>query len=246
MHDIFLGSTKTALKLMALCAALSSFAGSQQDKTEAPKPEQPKPAADAVAFKVSGTVTSVHVVEEQRNVKVQLGVNLVAENTGQEDLILLRRSPASSAEYLFTSAAASDPLWVTSHPISPTRAERKGDPLQKDLDQKEPPEETTIILNPGDSIGWDIPVELTFQKNAEPREVQVGTPARPVWDVVRKSCPCFLKLDLDLWPMTIESKPDPDNPAFARKLAARWKKKGRLIFTEKRSEPISVNLQAGH
>jgi hypothetical protein len=200
--------------------------------------DQTRPAA----FKVSGTITSMRVVEEARAIKVHLGVNLVAENTGQEDLIVLRRSPAPNAEYLFTSAVSNDPLWVTSHAATPTQAEKKGESLKSLLDQKEPPEDSTIILNPGDSIGWDIPVELTFQKTVEPREVQVGTPPRPAWDSVRKSCPCFLKVDLDLWPATIESKSDSENPAFGRKLAARWKKKGRLIFSEMRSEAIPIKF----
>ena len=188
-------------------------------------------------------MTNVRVVEEERTVKVHLGVNLVAENTGQEDLILLRRSPATNAEYLFATATGNDPLWMDAHPAAATHTERKGENLKTELDQKEPPEDTTIILNPGDTIGWDIPVELTFQKAVEPRQVQIGTPSRPAWDVVRKTCPCFLKVDLDLWPTVIESKPDPENPAFARKLAGRWRKKGRLVFTEKRSEAIPLNLQ---
>jgi hypothetical protein len=229
------------LVVATLCSALGSSAIGQQEQNQ-----ETRPAVAASSFRVTGTVTSVHVTEEERAVKVRLGVNLVAENTGQEDLILLRRTPAPNAEYLFTSPAANQPLWVTAHPASRTHSEPKGDNLQKDLDQKEPPEDSTIVLNPGDTMGWDIPLELTFQKDAEPREMQVGTPARPVWEVVRKSCPCFLKVDLDLWPMSIEPRQDPENPPFARKLAARWKKKGRLIFTEKRSEPIPLNLQGGH
>jgi hypothetical protein len=229
----------TLLLFVAVFSALTRSAIAQQDENTEPA----RPTGVPASFKVSGTVTSVRVVEEERTVKVHLGVNLVAANTGQEDLILLRRSPATNAEYLFATATGNDPLWMIAHPAAATHTERKGENLKSELDQKEPPEDTTIILNPGDTIGWDIPVELTFQKAVEPRQVQVGTPPRPAWDAVRKSCPCFLKVDLDLWPTVIESKPDPENPAFARKLAARWKKKGRLLFTEKRSEAIPLNLQ---
>jgi hypothetical protein len=42
--------------------------------------------------------------------------------------------------------------------------------------------------------------------------------------------------------MNVEQKPDPENPAFAKKLFKRWRKKGKLIFAEKQSEPIQVKL----
>ena len=221
---------------MMVCLVGGGSGRAQQDqaanqaKTGVPEPE----------LKISGTVTSMQLVQEERSVKVRLGVNVVAENTGKEDLILLRRTPEANGEYLFGSATADQPLWGNSHPAPQARSERRGENLQKDLDQKEPPDDSTIILNPGDTIGWDMPVELTIAKSAE---AQAGTTPRPAWDTVRKSCPCFLKLDVDLWPASIEPKADLENPAFARKLAGRWKKKGRLVYAQKRSEPIAVNLQ---
>ena len=208
----------------------------QQDEAA----NQAKAAVPEPQLKISGTVTSMQMVQDDRSVKVRLGLNVVAENAGKEDLILLRRTPEANGEYLFGSAAADQPLWGSSHPAGQARSDRKGENLQKDLDQKEPPDDTTIILNPGDTIGWDMPVELTIAKTAA---AETGTTPRPAWDTVRKSCPCFLKLDVDLWPASIEPKADQENPPFARKLAGRWKKKGRLVYAQQRSEPIPLNLQ---
>lgn len=224
---------------LSVWAALPASAQQEQDQ------EQPAKTESAPSFKISGTITSVHINEEASDVRVRLGVNLVAENTGQQSLILLRRPPSPNTEYVFTSANAAEPLWVMPHPAPVTNGlpNHKQQTRRADIDQKEPPDDFTIVLNPGDTLGWDIPLELVFMKTAEPRDVQVGTPPRPVWDIVKKSCPCWLKLDLDLWPTSIESKSDAENPAFARKLSARWKKAGALVYMEKRTEPIPLNLK---
>ena len=226
---------------LSLPALLPMPACAQQDEDQA----QPAKTEAASQFKVSGTITSVHINEEQTAIRVRLGVNLVAENTGQQNLILLRRPPSPNTEYVYTSATAAEPLWVMPHPapVSNGLPNHKQETRRSDIDQKEPPDDFTIVLSPGDTLGWDIPLELVFMKTAEPRNVQVGTAPRPVWDIVKKSCPCWLKLDLDLWPISIESKADTENPAFARKLAGRWKKTGALVYMEKRTEPIPLNLQ---
>lgn len=229
----------TKLLLLAIVSSLSAWA--QQNENAG----QSVTADNASALKISGTVTSMRIVEGDSAVKVHLAVNLVAENTGSEKLILLRRAPAANTEYLFTSPNGGQPLWVLPHPAAPVNAiqNHKHDVQRSDLDQKEPPENYTIILNPGDTIGWDIPLELVFMKTIEAREIQVGTPPRPVWDVIKKSCPCWLRLDLDLWPMSIESKSEAADPLLARKLYSRWKKKGALIYAEQRTEGIALSLQ---
>ncbi|HKT49867.1 MAG TPA: hypothetical protein VJV96_06200 [Candidatus Angelobacter sp.] len=227
------------LLLLALICSLSAFAQQNEDANQSGKPERTS------QLRVSGTVTSMRILEDDNAVKVRLAVNLVAENTGQENLILLRRAPVANTEYLFTAPTGGQPLWVLPHPSSPANGvqNHKPETLKTGLDQKEPPQDYTITLNPGDSIGWDIPLELQFMKKVEPREIQVGTPPRPVWDVITKSCPCWLKLDLDLWPMSIEPKSETGDPALARKLSVRWKKKGTLIYAEKRTEGIALKLQ---
>jgi hypothetical protein len=236
-HGIF-PSLCGKLLLLTLICSLSAWA---QQNEESVKPDGASP------LKVSGTVTSVRIVEDENAVKVRLAVNLVAENSGQESLILLRRAPVANTEYLFTSPTGGQPLWVLPLVTAPANGVQNHKPqsLKADLDQKEPPEDYTITLNPGDTIGWDIPLELQFMKKVEPREIQVGTPPRPVWDVITKSCPCWLKLDLDLWPMSIEGKSETGDPVLARKLSTRWKKKGTLIYAEQRTEGIALKLQPG-
>ncbi|MGE5324218.1 MAG: hypothetical protein ACM3SW_15225 [Actinomycetota bacterium] len=226
--------------ILLLCVLLPALAPGQQ--------EQHGQATDrAASLKFTGTVTRIAMVESESAMKVQISVNLVGENAGNEPVIVLRRAPRTNTEYLFTSPTGGEPLWVLSHPAPVVNVYQSHQPelLKADVDKKDPPDDFTILLNPGDTIGWDIPLELDFKKTAEPRDVQVGTPSRPVWDVVKKSCPCWLKLDLDLWPASVEPRQDATDPVLARKLAARWKKQGDLVYTEQRSEGISLNLQQG-
>ena len=231
----------TLLVLIVVCLSSSTALWSQQEESE----QQAKRTARQASLKISGTVTSVRIDEGDNTVNLHVGVNLVAENAGQEPIILFNRAPAINAEYLFTTPTGGLPLWVAEHHTAADNnsGKKKARELKEGLDQKEPPDDLTILLGPGDSVGWDVPLELTFHKTVEPREVQVGTPPRPVWDAVKRSCPCWLKLDLDLWPASIEPKPDADDPALARKLAARWKKKGTLLFDEHRSEGIPMPLE---
>lgn len=214
---------------------------SQQDEPE----EQPKKTEHSASLKLSGTVTSVRIDEGENGITLHVAVNLVAQNAGLEPIILLNRTPAVSAQYLFTSPTGGLPLWVAEHHTETINdsGKKKARELKTGLDQKEPPDDLIILLSPGDSIGWDVPLELTFLKTAEPREVQVGTPPRPVWDIVKRSCPCWLKLDMELWPASIEPKADGNDPALARKLASRWKKKGTLFFNEQRTEGIPISLE---
>lgn len=225
------------LFLFVLLPALAPGQQEQRDQT----------TDRAASLKFTGTVTRITMLENESSIKVQISVNLVAENAGNEPAIVLRHAPTTNTEYLFTSPTGGEPLWVLAHPAPVVNPYGNHQPrlLKADLDKKNPPDDLTILLNPGDTIGWDIPLELDFQKTAEPRDVQVGTPARPVWDVVKKSCPCWLKLDLDLWPASVEPKQDAANPVLARKLAARWKKQGELVYTEQRSEGMALNLQQG-
>ena len=234
-------TSKNLLILLLLSVFSTTPLWSQQDEPD----DQPKKTEHAASLKISGTVTSVRIDDGDNSVNLHVGLNLVAQNAGQEPIILLNRTPGVNAQYLFTSPTGGLPLWVAEHHTGPTddTVKKKARELKTGLDQKEPPDDLTIMLGPGDSVGWDVPLELTFLKTAEPREVQVGTPPRPVWDVVKRSCPCWLKLDLDLWPASIEPKPDADDPALARKLAARWRKKGALFFNEQRSDGIPIPLE---
>ena len=69
-HGIF-PSLCGKLLLLTLICSLSAWA---QQNEESVKPDGASP------LKVSGTVTSVRIVEDENAVKVRLAVNLVAEN----------------------------------------------------------------------------------------------------------------------------------------------------------------------
>ncbi len=203
-------------------------------------------AENARPLKISGSINSVRLAgEDEHAIKIRVSVSVVAQNAGQEGLILLKDTPVSNGEYLFASATATQPLWTLIHPASGERGpvDRQSQKLQTALDQKDPPDDLTITLGPGETIAWGVIVQLSIPKGTAGQSS--GVTSGVTWEVIRKASPCWLKLDLDFWPTTVEPRSDSENPALAKKLFKRWRKKGRLIFTEKQSEPIQVKLDIG-
>lgn len=178
------------------------------------------------ALKLWGTPGEVRLVAAEPSMKLKVSLNVVAENTGKENILLLRRTPTSSSEEIVSVANPSVSLWRQEHQT----ASQSGDPtlpkLRKTVDQQEPPEDEIITLGPGDSIGWNVVLQLDI--------------AKADGDLMRKACPCAVKLNLDLWPL--EPWNDTDDPGFGRKLAKRWHKKGVLVFTAKQTDPIEIKL----
>jgi|GEM_PF-6079436 len=177
----------------------------------------------ASKLKVWGTQGEVRVVSNDPSIKVRISLNLVAENTGKESLLLLRHTPSSNAEEIVSMANPATPIWKQDR-----QGEAQGnDPsiprLKKTLEQSEPPEDEIITLGPGDSIGWNVEVQLDIPKAD--------------WDAMHKACPCGVKPTLDLWPL----EPSGDTN-LARKLSKRWHKKGNLIYAAKQSEPVEIKL----
>jgi hypothetical protein len=189
--------------------------------------------ASASSLKLWGTPGDVRLVAGEPNVKVRVSLNVIAENTGKENLLLLRRTPESNSEEIVSLANPAVSIWHQEHEAG---AQTNTDPalpkLRRALDQQEPPEDELITLGPGDSIGWNVVVQLDIPKGSGPAG----------WDSIRKACPCAIKLDLDLWPLALEPSGDRADPGFGRKLAKRWHKKGALIFTTKQTDPIEVKL----
>jgi hypothetical protein len=117
--------------------------------------------------------------------------------------------------------------------------------LQSELEKGEPDDENSIILGPGDSMGWNIVLQLAIPKvNETSVNAAGGPPAKATWDTIQKSCPCRLRFDASFWPSNLEPKPTAEEPAFGKKLAKRWRKKGALVLGEKRSEPMEIRFPA--
>ena len=184
----------------------------------------------ARSLKLWGTPGEVRLVSGEPNVSVRVSLNVIAENTGKEPLLLLRRTPGSTSEEIISVANPNTPVWRQEH-----QAAANNDPavpkLRRTLDVQEPPDDDIISLGPGDSIGWNVVVQLDIAK---------GSPAN--WDAIRKACPCAVKLDLDLWPLALEPSGDRADSGFGKKMSKRWRKKGTLVFTTKQTDPIEVKL----
>ena len=180
----------------------------------------------AHALKLWGTPGEVRMVAAEPSMKLKVSLNVVAENTGKENILLLRRPPMSSSEEIVSVANPSVSLWRQEHQTASQGSDPTLPKQRKTLDQQDPPEDEIITLGPGDSIGWNIVAQLDL--------------AKADGDRIRKACPCAVKLDLDLW--SVEPLNDTGDPGFGRKLAKRWHKKGGLVFTAKQTEPIEIKL----
>jgi hypothetical protein len=178
------------------------------------------------ALKLWGTAGEVRTMAGEPSMKLKVSLNVVAENTGKDNLLLLRRTPTSSSEEIVSVANPSVSLWRPEQQTASQSSDPTFPKLRKALDQTEPPEDEIITLGPGDSIGWNVVAQLDFAKGDGDR--------------IRKACPCAVKLDLDLWPL--EPWNDTGDPGFGRKLAKRWHKKGVLVFTAKQTDPIEIKL----
>ncbi|HYX52993.1 MAG TPA: hypothetical protein VE783_06050 [Candidatus Limnocylindrales bacterium] len=230
-------SVAAGLLAVALASQLSLRTSAQDTDQEDP----------AKFMKVSGTVSSVQLRDEEKIVKAAVTMNISAENIGKDNLIILRRPPDSVFESLSNSETADQPMWSAAHrpQIERGSADRKWEKLQAALEKAEPDDDNSIILSPGDSMGWNIVVQLNIAKVSETSvNAPGGQPARTTWQSVQKSCPCWLRFDASFWPMSLEPKSNGDDPAFGKKLAKRWRKKGLLVLGEKRSEPIPIQLPA--
>jgi hypothetical protein len=205
------------LLLMAICFTLrihAQNAGSDDAKES------------AHALKLWGTPGEVRIVAAEPGMKLKASLNVVAENTGKENILLMRRTPTSSSEEIVSVANPTVSLSRQEHQTASQSIDPTLPKLRKTLDQQEPPEDEIISLGPGDSIGWNVVVQLDVAKADEA--------------LIRKACPCAVKLDLDLWP--VEPPNDTGDPGFGRKLAKRWHKKGVLVFTAKQTDPIEIKL----
>ncbi len=228
-------SARSGLCLLLLAALLSYAQDTEQQ-------EDP-----AKFIKITGTVTAVQLKEEEKVMKAAVTVNVSAENAGKENLIILRRAPDPVFESISNSATAEEPIWSAAHrpPLERGSPDRKWEKMQAELEKAEPDDDNSIILGPGDSMGWNIVVQLNIPKVSETTvNAPGGPPARATWAMVQKSCPCWLRFDAAFWPMNLEPKPNAEDPAFGKKLARRWHKKGLLVLGEKRSEPMEIRFPA--
>ncbi|HEX2327999.1 MAG TPA: hypothetical protein VHN74_04705 [Candidatus Angelobacter sp.] len=206
-----------------------------------------EPEDPAKSIKVTGTVTSVQLNEDEKVMKAAVSLNVSAENAGKENLIILRRAPDSIFQSLSTATSPDQPIWSAEHhsPIERGGRDRKWEKLQADLEKSEPDDENTIILGPGDSMGWNIVLQLNIAKvNETSVNAPGGPPTRATWETLKKSCPCKLRFDVEFWPMNLEPKPNAEEPAVGKKLAKRWRKKGLLVLGTRRSEPIDIQFPA--
>jgi hypothetical protein len=175
---------------------------------------------------LSGKVVNVRrLPDEDRYVRMKVGLNLEFVNSGTEPIILIRpwdaRGYWHGASCLSTKVDSvrcyfSDGGWQS---LSAGEDERK---LANDLDQPAPPPSFTRTLKPGESWEWFSEIQLSFEDN--PKSYKVP------WQEMKTLGPTlWLRVSFELWPFNVEVfKPD-----LAARLQKRWRRYGNMWIGER-------------
>jgi hypothetical protein len=195
-------------------------------------------------LRINGVVSSLQRVDGEHAVSVYADLTLTAKNVGQGNLILLRARPWSDAENLYASPGKPR-VYNLSHgrSVERGRKDRKWENLQAALDQPIRPDDLTIVLKPGESIQWQSSISLQIPLKASAQYAGGDRPDRESWDVVKKACPCWLTLDVDLWPLNLEPGTSEAFP-LGKRLSKQWAHEGTLLIGTRETELIKIDLEA--
>lgn len=218
------------LLFMTLVGESFALRALSQDRTDEEK-----------ALQLRGKVTKVtRRVEDQSHIVFDVNLELEIVNKGVKPIILLKREPWLGAELLARSpedAASNRYVYNSSHWPSVYRASgNEWERLTQKLDQSSPPSELTLILYPQATWKYETSTILYIEKKGS-----FDKTSKP-WDEIRQISPLWLQVVLEMWPINVEPRVDPENLEFGKKLRRRWQQDGELWLDKILSEPISINL----
>ena len=148
-----------ALLLLLLAARFTTTIQAQNAADDA--------TASASSLKLWGTPGDVRLVAGEPNIKVRISLNVIAENTGKENLLLLRRTPASNSEEIVRLANPAVSIWHQEHEAGAQLHTDAALPkLRRALDQQEPPEDELITLGSGIRLAGTLWCSWIFRKAA--------------------------------------------------------------------------------
>ena len=190
-------------------------------------------------LRVQGQVVKVELSrEDARSIVFNLRLRLELVNAGDRPIILLRHpiwlgaltlarseEDARAYKYFYQSSAwpsvSGGPEWKA---------------LRQRLDQQNPPAELTRAVNPGTAFQYETDTVLYIEKQGN-----FDKTSQP-WDAIRLASPVWLQVSLEIWPVNVEPKVDPNNLEFGRMLQQRWCQFGHLQIERVTSEPIQLNF----
>ncbi|MGA2263218.1 MAG: hypothetical protein ABSH28_17515 [Acidobacteriota bacterium] len=195
---------------------------------------------------VRGAVQNIEMIPGgEHYVDIRVDLELTFTNTGSTPLIILKPGNGLPAQMYCQGGQAlaltkvhaqrgefiwNDQAWpsVDTSPVFRQISER--------LDQKEPPAEFTLTLNPQSPWKWRTLITIRFytQTNSCCSAHDLG------WEVISKiDAPLWLRLYFGTWPVNLERA----DPGIRKRLQRRWKSMGSLFASDVLvTEPIEVRL----
>lgn len=190
-------------------------------------------------IRLRGQVAKVEFSREDAHsiiFNVKLRLELV--NAGNRPVILLRhpfwlgaltlaRSPedAKGYKYIYQSST-----WPSVSGAPEWKA------LRQSLDQRNPPSDLTRAVGSGETFQYETDSVLYIEKQGN-----FDKTSQP-WDVIRRSSPVWLQVSLEIWPVNVEPKVDPNHLEFGEMLQRRWQQFGQLQLERLTSEPMQLSF----
>lgn len=190
-------------------------------------------------LRVQGQVVKVELSrEDAHSIVFNLRLRLELLNVGDRPIILVRhpiwlgaltlarsQEDARAHKYMYQSSAwpsvSGGPEWKA---------------LRQRLDQPKPPPELTKAVTPSNAFQYETDTVLYIEKRGN-----FDKTSQP-WDAIRLASPVWLQVSLEIWPVNIEPKVDPNNLEFGTMLQQRWRQFGQLQIERVTSEPMQLNL----
>lgn len=191
------------------------------------------------ALCLRGEVLKVELAREDvHSIVFDVKLKLEFVNTGNKPIILLLRPFWLGATSLARSpedAAAYKYVYSSGHWPSVSTAPEWSE-LRQRLDQPSPPADLTRIIAPGESFPYEAGATLYIEKAGSLDRTSQR------WDVIRQTSPLWLQVTLEMWPVNVEPRADPDRPEFGKKLQRRWQQFGALQLDRLTSEPMPLDF----
>jgi hypothetical protein len=188
---------------------------------------------------VQGQVVKVELtLEDAHSIVFNLRLRLELVNAGDRPVILLRhpiwlgaltlarsQEDARAYKYIYQSSA-----WPSVSGAPEWKA------LRQRLNQQNPPAELTQAVTPGNAFQYETDTVLYIEKRGN-----FDKTSQP-WDAIRRASPVWLQVSLEMWPVNVEPRVDPNILEFGRMLQQRWRQFGQLQIERVTSEPIKLDF----
>lgn len=198
-----------------------------------------KKERDKSLLSLRGRVSDVKLVRENDDsIVFDVTLNLEFTNNSDKPVITLHREFWIGAKTLARSpedAAAYKYLYASSHWPSISASPEWGG-LRQRLDQPSPPPDLMSVLAAGETLPYKARVTLYVEKAGSFDKTSQK------WDTIKQASPVWLQVTLEMWPINIEPRVDPENPAFGKMLQQRWQQYGELQIDRLTSESMNLDL----